>query len=129
MQKRTMLAVSAITPLLTKGLLACAALIAAGCASGALEDNSFQQGWRRATVLELAPAQATLASHVQADCRKEWPAGAWPSQVAAVSYSWGGSANLRTLRSVAVPEGVTLKVGDVVRVQVRDCQAALVVHD
>jgi hypothetical protein len=129
MQKNTMFAVSAITPRFNKGLLACAALIASGCASGALEANSFQQGWRRATVLELAPTEATLTNNVQADCRQEWAAGARPSQVAAVSYSWGGSANLRTLRVVAVPEGVTLKVGDVVRVKVRDCQTALVVPD
>jgi hypothetical protein len=117
------------TPLWHKGLLASAALIVSGCASASLDASSFQQGWRRATVVEVASAQATLASPAQTDCRVELGPDAGYTHYAVVSYSWGGSPKLRAKRIVAVPAGTPVKVGDTVKVHVVDCKVGLMRYD
>ena len=96
-----------------KLLIAAISLALAACASNiALTSDEFDSGVRRGRVEGLVD-ESTSIVNTRLDCRSG------PGQYAVVSYSYGGSPNLRA--NVIVP-AKSLKRGDETKVNIRGCQ-------
>ena len=103
------------------------ALWISACATSADPEHAFDQGWRRAKVLQVGHIETVMPGNIAKDCRTEQVPGATFTRYALVSYSWGGSPNLRSKRVVSVPDGIQLDAGQTVLVNLRNCQAPLAV--
>lgn len=100
-------------------------VLATACATQNTPSNEdFSQGWRRAQVLEIGNEQLSVRSEKQ-DCRPTLSNNTDFDRFAITSYSFGGSPNLRTKRIVAIPKHITVKPGDWVLVNIRDCKKSL----
>jgi hypothetical protein len=112
-----------------KSVGASAVMILSACASASVDVFGLEQGWRRATVLQIVRADESVLVPVQTDCRVELGPQATFSHFAVVSYSWGGNPKLRAKRIVAVPVGGPPLKGAVAKINVLDCRAALALLD
>jgi len=106
----------------------CALLILPACAELPKQaaNGEFQDGWRMARVESLQPL---AGDSTQVGCHHAQSQASQSGPRVLVSYSWGGSATLRSKRLVHLPAGTeasqNIKVGDKVRVNITDCQAPL----
>lgn len=99
-------------------------VMASACATQTVPNDTFSQGWRRAQVLAVNTDQLAVQSDKQ-DCRKALVSNAVDTKFVLISYTYGGSPNLKAKRIVSLPNDVEVKVGDRVFVNVRDCKLAL----
>lgn len=102
----------------------CLALLASGCATFDDDDYGYKGGWRRGRVVKVGGMDAPMQVS-QTDCRTELGPNSPYSQFAIVSYNVGGSPKLKGKRISAIPEGLALQAGDLVYVNLRDCQTPL----
>lgn len=105
-------------------MLAGASVLMTACASIENDAYNFNDGWRRAKVLEIGSTKTVMRT-TSKDCRLELGAAATFEHYAVVSYSLGGRPTLRAKQVVAVPNDLDLAVGDSVQVNIRDCTKPL----
>ncbi len=94
------------------------------CAAFRYEPYGYQEGWRRAQVLEIGLAK-TAMEYANKDCRAELGNDAPYARYAVTSYSYGSSQKLRTKRVVAAPNDLQLKVGEWIYINITDCKKPL----
>ena len=80
------------------------------------------QGWREARVAQIA-AGASIERDSPRDCREEAAPDTAANGRYAV-YQYRGASNGRRFRIAPLPDNVSLKVGDLVRVNIDDCSVA-----
>lgn len=96
-------------------------LLVAGCASRADEGRyAWADGWRRAEVTAIMPSPEKV-TQVAANCRRSGP---WTpiQRFATVRHLWDHHPVWRT---VPIATDASWKVGDLVYVNVEDCEAPL----
>lgn len=112
---------------MTKCLLAITLFLSSllsACSAFKYEPYGYQEGWRRAQVLEIGLAK-TAMQYANKDCRVDLGSDSPYARYAVTSYSYGSSPKLRTKRVVAVPNDLQLKVGEWIYVNITDCKKLL----
>lgn len=100
-------------------------LVALGCVTGcaALYEGKYDwdEGWRVGWVRQLGTG-ATLAGKVAEECRRE-PLPAGVAQAPYVEVAYRSEGRWPRYRVVPVPNGMTIKEGQKVYVNLRSCDA------
>lgn len=98
-----------------------ALLLLSGCATHKTHDPShpFADGWRKGKVLDIGTEQG-LPRTPYRDCRDDGTARPPETRYAYVEYR---RTQLREWRVVPLPANPSLRTGDVVYVQINDCNA------
>lgn len=104
------------------GFLGAILLATAGCSTVYDDRYDFKDGWREGEVLEIGSASA-IRSPQFSDCRAE----AKPEQIAKGKFVLVAFNHMRHVqrRVAPVPTGSDLKRGEMVYVNVNDCDAPL----
>ncbi|WP_374256961.1 hypothetical protein [Aquabacterium sp.] len=105
-------------------MLACASVLMTACASIENDGYDFNDGWRRAKVMEIGSANTVMRT-TSKDCRLELGKDARFVHYAVASYSVGGRSTIRAQQVAAVPNDLDLAIGEQVHVNVRDCTQPL----
>lgn len=94
-----------------------------GCASNIVHEGKYAQdeGWRKGTVVEIAPAN-TLTRSAFYDCRTTPSATEGQDPYVAIAFLRNGH---RYSRVTKLPTEAKLRVGDEVYVNLNDCDAPM----
>jgi hypothetical protein len=87
--------------------------------------KAFTDGWRQAKVVSLLEGGAQAPGHIHQDCRSTKSSEpTTSSRHVLASYSFGGNPNQRRHIVVPLADAHSVKTGDVIRVNVRECLPA-----
>lgn len=101
---------------------ACVALpLLHGCADAPAVKAAFEEGWRHARVIQAEVGMEPVPRIVK-DCRTEFSADA-RRRFAVVSYSDGGHQFVNHYVAL-VPPGLTIDMGTVYQVNIKECSSA-----
>lgn len=95
--------------------------VASGCAQFIAEGEQARQGWHEARVVQIGTGES-IKRNASLDCRVGMEAPVATARLY-VDYQYR-SAGGRLHVIAPLPSGATLKVGDLVRVNAKDCSAA-----
>jgi len=109
-----------------KSHLGIAAIVTAGLMSGCAgpgydPSHSWDEGWRKGTIVELGEG-AALANKVAEKCRQTVPTTSSQARYATIKYR---RDRRNAWRTMPVSEDFALKVGDPVFINASDCKAPI----